>query len=170
MKKPFGTYFPTAANALFRLALGGGYTPQQACAAIRDLIERGCVVAPALTQPVRVDPAADRDVIIIDATGAKFDGARVLLRPPGPEGLRLRTAEDDPIDELVEMLVDNPLMDRIEAFTALTDRHPGLTDRQFDHDWGAAHRQLQITPKPGPKRGRPRKRKVPRRGSEKSRK
>jgi hypothetical protein len=162
--KPFGTVFPSAnANQLFRLALGDGYTTQQACAAIRNLIELECVVAPPLTLPVRIDPAADGGIMITDGTGAKFDGARVFLRHPGPEGLRLRTAEDRRIDELAEMLVADPLMDRDEAFNALADRHTGLTDLQFDHDWAAAHRQLQRTSKPGPKPGKPRKRQAVRR-------
>src|SRR5262245_20160487 len=101
IRRPFGTFFYNASQ-IFCAALGDGYTPQRACAAVRDLIELGCVVAPALTLPVRVDPEADgRGVIITDATGAKFDGARVLLRHPGPEGLRLKTVEDRRIDELV---------------------------------------------------------------------
>jgi len=154
------------ANRIFRLALGDGCTPQQACAAIRDLIELGCLVAPDLTLPARVDPTADHGIIITDQTGAKFDGARVFLRHPGPEGLRLRTAEDRRTAEIAEMLVADPLMDRIEAFNALAARYPGLTDLQFNHDWAAAHRELQRTPKPGPKLGKPRKRKVRRRDSD----
>jgi hypothetical protein len=162
-QKPFGTFFYSASQ-IFRGALGDGQTPQQAGAAIRDLIELECAVAPALTLPVRVDPKADgRGVIITDASGVKLDGGRVLLRHPGPEGLRLKTAEDRRIAELVELLVADPLMDRIEAFNALAERHPGLTDLQFDHDWAAAHRELQRTRKPGPKPGKPRKRQAVRR-------
>jgi len=158
IQNPFDIFFQSA-NRLFHVALGDGYTPQQACAAIRDLTELRCVLDPALILPVRVDPTAD-GVIITDATGATFDGARVLLRPPGPEGLRLKTAQDRRIDELVGMLGADALMDRDEAFNALAERYPDLTDSQFDHIWAAAHRELQITPKPGPKPGRPRKRKA----------
>jgi hypothetical protein len=68
------------------------------------------------------------------------------------------------------MLNADPLMDRIEAFNALAARYPGLTDLQFNHDWAAAHRELQRTPKPGPKPGKPRKRKGRRRDSDESRK
>jgi hypothetical protein len=104
-QKPFGTFFPNATQ-IYRLALGDGYTTQQACAAIRDLSELGCVVAPALTLPVRIDPEADGPgVIITDAGGVKFDGGRVLLRHPGPENVRLKTAEDRRTAELAGMLV-----------------------------------------------------------------
>jgi hypothetical protein len=154
-------YAPIAtASHLFRLA-GGEQAPQQACADIAALINRGFAIVP-MALPARADPDGHGGVTITDANSVQHNGRQVPLRSPGPDGVRLKTVDDDRVATIVRLVSANPKLHRTDAWNAVLDSFPDLTERQFQQSWAQAHQQLQLVPKPGPKRGQPITRRVKR--------
>src|SRR5215831_7198841 len=152
---PMLIFAPIAStNTLFRIAVRDGYTPERAAADIAALINRGCAVVP-LALPGHVLPNRSGGVIVTDADRVEHDGAHVLLRYPGPQGVRIATVEDSRIDLIVALLQGDPKLLRAEAWNALVRQHPSLEEREFDRYWAMAHARMgRDLPKAGRKKGK----------------